>query len=288
MLHLTLQPSVLRMTDRRMRARCISTLIVACYFLGQGLNNSELNSRSISHLWSLGFGNFSSETLIWINGSHDLSGADGVMLMVLVANSPQLILSFLYFSYNGIFTCMLLAKEWRTYGSKKNFLRITTPTGRQRSTYRLQLPYRYGIPLLIGSGTLHWFVSQSIFLARVTYLGGDDTVDYINNNISTCGYSPIAIIFVIIIGFIIVLVGIANGFRKVREGMPFAGSCSAAISAACHPPKADIKASSKRLMWGVVTETDPNDPDNCVGHCSFTSFEVETPIVGRWYAGLQS
>lgn len=175
---------------------------------------------------------------------------------------------------------MLLAKEWRKYGSKSNFLRVTTPTGRQRSTYRLQLPYRYGVPLLIGSGTLHWFVSQSIFLARVDIVDSDQVVD----RISTCGYSPIAIICGVILGFIVVLVGIANGFRKVRGGMPFAGSCSAAISAACHPPEADINASSKRVRWGVVTETDPNDTDNHVGHCSFTSFEVETPVVGRMYA----
>ena len=267
-----------------MKFRCIAALTVACLLLGQGLKKSNLTSRSISHLWSLGFGNVSSETLVAINNRNDLSGAGGVVLIVLLANSPQLVLSFLYFSYNGIFTCMLLAKEWRTYGSKSNFLRVTTPHGRQRSTYRLQLPYRYGIPLLIGSGTLHWFVSQSIFLVRINIFDGDHFYD----GISTCGYSPMAIIFVIIIGFIIVMVGIANGFRKVREGMPFAGSCSAAISAACHLPKADINPSSKRLMWGVVTETDPNNPDNSVGHCSFTSFEVETPIVGRWYAGLQS
>ena len=265
-----------------MRSRCIWSLIVTLILLGRGLSNPSLKSRSISHLWSLGFGNVSPETLNSIHNSQDLSGAGGVILTVLVANSPQIALSFLYFSYNGIFTCMLLAKEWRTYGSKGNFLRVTTPTGRQRSTYRLQLPYRYGVPLLIGSGTLHWFVSQSIFLVRVEIVYSNQIV----GGISTCGYSPMAIIFVIIFGFIVVLIGIANGFRKVREGMPFAGSCSAAISAACHPPKADVNASSKRVKWGAVAATDANDPH--VGHCSFTSFEVETPIVGRRYAGLQS
>ena len=270
-----------------MRIRCIVALIIAGFLLDHGLNDSALNSRSISHLWSLGFGNVSSENLITMNGSRDLSGARGLILIVLVANSPQIILSFLYFSYNGIFTCMLLAKEWRTYGSRSNFLRVTTPTGRQRSTYRLQLPYRYGVPLLIGSGTLHWFVSQSIFLARVDIIESkpfEHTVD----GISTCGYSLIAIIFVLILGSIVILVGNANGFRKVKDGMPLAGSCSAAISAACHPPKADVNASLKRVNWGVVAERNPYDPDNRVGHCSFTSFEVETPIVGRMYAGLQS
>ena len=270
-----------------MRIRCIAALIVAGFFLDQGLNDSALNSRSISHLWSLGFGNLSSETLITMNGSRDLSGAGGLILIVLVANSPQIILSFLYFSYNGIFTCMLLAKEWRTYGSRSSFLRVTTPSGRQRSTYRLQLPYRYGVPLLIGSGTLHWLVSQSIFLARVDIVESKP-FEYTGAEISTCSYSPMALIFVIILGSIVLLVGVVNGFRKVKGGMPFAGSCSAAISAACHPPKADVKASSKRVKWGVVAERDSNDPDNRVGHCSFTSFEVETPIVGRMYAGLQS
>ena len=270
-----------------MRIRCASALTVACYLLAQGLDNPSLNSRSISHLWSLGFGNVNPETLITMNISHDLSDAGGVMLTVLVANSPQIILSFLYFSYNGIFTCMLLAKEWRAYGSKRNLLRVTTPTGRQRSTYRLQLPYRYGVPLLIGSGALHWFVSQSIFLARLDVVGSK-ILGKMSESFSTCGYSPIAIIFTIVLGFIVVLVGIANGFRKVKGGMPFAGSCSAVISAACHPPKADVKASSKSVKWGVVVERNPNDPGNRVGHCSFTSFEVETPIVGRRYAGLQS
>lgn len=224
-----------------------------------------------------------------MNDNRDLSGADGVVFTVLVANSPQIILSFLYFSYNGIFTCMLLAKEWSTYGSKSNFLRVTTPNGRQRSTYRLQLPYRYGVPLLIVSGALHWFVSQSIFLARVNILrppGYDlDEFDIFDREISTCGYSPIAIIIVIILGSIVVLVGIANGFRKASADMPLAGSCSAAISAVCHPPKADVGASLKRVMWGVVAEGNLNDSGESVGHCSFTSFKVKAPIVGSKYAG---
>ena len=85
-----------------------------------------------------------------------------------------------------------------------------------------------------------------------------------------------------------ILVGIVNGFRKVREGMSFVGSCSAAISAACYLLNADVNISLKRLMWGVVTEKDLNDSDNRVSYCSFTSFEVETSIVGRRYVGLES
>ena len=269
-----------------MRTRCITTLITVCALLVLGLDNYLLSSRSISHLWSLGFGNVNSETLITMNHTIDLSGPTGLILTVLIANSPQILLSFLYFGYNGLFTCMLLAEEWSAYASKRRFLRVTSPTGGQRSTYRLQLPYRYGIPLLIGSSTLHWFVSQSIFLARVNIIDstGSEVPDA---GISTCGYSPMAMIFAIILGSIVVLLGIFNGCRKARGGMSLAGSCSAAISAACHPPEIDVDASLKRVIWGVVDHESFKHLDESVGHCSFTSFNVEAPIVGKWYAGRQ-
>ncbi|KAF6232072.1 hypothetical protein HO173_009666 [Letharia columbiana] len=263
---------------------CISTLVVTGTLLSLGLNNDQLTDRSMSHLWSLGFGNVNAETLIRMNHSQDLSGPAGVILTVLVANSPQILLSFLYFAYNGLFTCMLLAEEWSAYASKRRFLRVTSPTGGQRSTYRLQLPYRYGIPLLIGSSALHWFVSQSIFLARVNVIDSAG-VEVAGEGVSTCGYSPIALIFVIILGSIVVLLGIAFGFRKARVGMPHAGSCSAVISAACHPPEADVDASSKRVMWGVVAKESFKYRGKSVGHCSFTSLKVEAPIVGERYAG---
>ena len=113
----------------------------------------------------------------------------------------------------------------------------------------------------------------------------DETGSEVSGGISTCGYSPMAMIFVIILGSIIVLLGICFGFRKSRGGMPLAGSCSAAISAACHPPEADVNASLKRVMWGVVAEDSFQYEGESVGHCSFTSSTVEAPVVGKWYCG---
>lgn len=60
--------------------------------------------------------------------------------------------------------------------------------------------------------------------------------------ISTCGNSPIAIITVIPLGALLLLVAIANGSRKCKEGVTLAASCSATISAACHRPKEDVDA----------------------------------------------
>ena len=205
-------------------------------------------------------------------------GSRGLFLTVLLANCPQVLLSCLFLAYNSLFTCMLVADEWNTYARKRKPLRVTSPTGVQRSTYRLQLPYRYGIPLLVISGTLHWVVSQSLFLARIAYFDGNE--EDTNASISTVGYSCIAILTATILGAIVVLLGILNGFRRYNPGIPLVGSCSAAISAACHRPKEDVDAADKPVMWGVVSTKDG------IGHCCFTSFEVTPPVEGELYGGL--
>ena len=204
-----------------------------------------------------------------------LSTGNDPMSSVLVANAPQVLLSFLYFTYNGLFSCMLLVDEWNDFARERKSLRVTSPVGLQRSSYWLQVPYIYGIPLLILSAALHWLVSQSIFLARISY--DDDAEGLITT--STCGYSCIAIISVIILGSITVILGLLMGSRKYKEGMPLVGSCSAAISAACHPPEEDVDASLLPVLWGAVNS------DQKVGHCCFTSFDVSPPIEGEDYAG---
>lgn len=102
--------------------------------------------------FSLGFGD--------LNSTAVLEGIiPSIVSAVLVANSPQFLLSFLYFAYNSLWTYMLLTDEWASYARRRKPLRVTSPTGIQRSTYRLQLLYRYGIPLMLMSGLLHWLVS---------------------------------------------------------------------------------------------------------------------------------
>ena len=201
----------------------------------------------------------------------------GLHLSILLANSPQVLLSFLFLTYNGLFTCMLLGHEWSSYAHVRKPLRVTSPAGSQRSTYRLQLPYKYGIPLLVLSGTLHWLVSQSIFLARVDWYEDGMLDQYSYDSISTVGYSCIAIITVIALGGIVVIIGILHGFRRYKPGIPLAASCSAAISAACHRPNEDVDAPYKPVMWGAVKSKNP------IGHCCFTSFEVTKPVKGQKY-----
>lgn len=83
---------------------------------------------------------------------------------VLLPNMPQLILSCAYFAYNALYTRMLAESEWQSFSVGYRPLRVTNPQGQQWSTFRLQLPYMYSIPLLVISIILHWVTSNAIFL----------------------------------------------------------------------------------------------------------------------------
>ena len=185
---------------------------------------------------------------------------------------------------NGILTSMLLADELNGYAHQRKALRVTSPTGKQRSTYRLHIPYAYGVPLLVVFGILHWLVSQSLFLARVDVYDTDGSVD-VSESTSTCGYSLVAIFFVLIVLIIITWFVVMTGFRTFKAGMPLMGSCSGAISAACHPPEDDRDASELPFKWGVVGHKTLDRTGEEVGHCTFTSFKVKPPVKGKLYAG---
>ncbi|KAI9876003.1 MAG: hypothetical protein M1830_007578 [Pleopsidium flavum] len=260
---------------------CIAALCITSILLDQGVQSLKQFGQptSVGALWSMGFGAVNANAILF-PGTRSRSTPATLLRSVLLGNLPQVILSFLYLMYNSLYTNMLLAHEWSQFAQVRKALRVTSPTGRQRSTYFLQLPYKYAIPLVISSGLMHWLVSQSIFLAHVTVLTNRGVEDPAAD-MTTCGYSCIAIIFVIIVGSLMVLAVIATGFRRLDPGIPLASSCSIAISAACHPPQDDVNAAILPVMWGAVEEKNED-----VGHCTFTSMEVTPPVKGRLYAGL--
>lgn len=203
---------------------------------------------------------------------------------ILIANLPQVILSFLYMMYNGLYTCMLLGHEWSSYAHQRKPLRVTSPSGKQRSTRWLQLPYHYSIPLLVLSGFMHWLVSQSLFLARVAvHMDTHDSnsvPEQENVAFTTCGYSPIALIFAIGLGALMLIALVLTGTRWYRPGIPLASSCSAAINAACHRPARDSDAAMWPLKWGEIYTRKQWEHS----HCSFTSVPgVTHPVPGRLY-----
>lgn len=226
-------------------------------------------------LWKVGFGS--------VNGNNLWGVPTTLMRGVLLANSPQVVLSYLYLAFNGVYTNMFIAKEWSTFLHKRKPLRVTAPVGQQRNTYWLTVPFRFAIPMTIVSGIFHWLASQSLFMVQITVTDAKTREISEKDQISTLGFSPFALILASVLATLIAASGIAVGRLKFPAGMPVAGSSSAAISAGCHRRPEDTDAQLLPVQWGVVSRGDETSEDS-VGHCSFSSFPVEQPIPGQLYA----
>lgn len=89
-------------------------------------------------------------------------------------------------------------------------------------------------------------------------------------------------IAVIVVGFCMLAAALMTSRVKLKSAMPVVASCSAAISAACHPWKGngDGSMAFSTLRWGAL----PVEGE--VGYCSFTTEEVEEPEDGKLYAGF--
>jgi len=141
----------------------------------------------------------------------------------------------------AVHTCMVAMHEYTDSYFKRRSLRFSFPTGMQRSTYWLQLPYRYGIPLLIASGLLHWIVSETLFLVRICFFDrdGNPITDCkwctpSNNILILLGYSTTALMVAIVLEGVMVAILLATGMRRFKSGMPIVRSSSWSIAAACH------------------------------------------------------
>ena len=228
-----------------------------------------------------GFGSVDQDSIIRINDKTDYDSPGRIIGIIVLANLPQLILSALYFAYNSMYICMLAASEWSRFAQHKKALRVTSPTHVQRSTYWLQLPYTYGLPLTFASSLMHWLVSQCFFLARIDAYDSLGQIDR-DRSISSCGYSNLATFIAMFLGTGMIIALLITGQRRLDPQIPLVGSCSLAISAACHRPDGDTDAAFKPLKWGAIRHETESGP----GHCCFITYKVEQPIFGHHYAGF--
>jgi hypothetical protein len=114
-----------------------ATMIMAAILLWQGITHiAGIESTSVKGLWKTGFGVADYNTLLNIVGNYK----SPLISMALLTNSPQVLLSDLYLFYNGIFTRMLLEREWTSLGVKRQALRVSNQKVKQFSTHFLSLP----------------------------------------------------------------------------------------------------------------------------------------------------
>lgn len=234
---------------------------------------SPLYSKDNSATWS--WGSESDDSLALSLG--DLTST-ATLVNAGLANLPQLLLSFAYLTINTMCTSMASTIEWNNMATSRKGLRVTQPHGAQRSTYFLQLPYKWSIPLLISSGTLHWLLSQSFFLVRVDFYSRDGKMLYEKSK-SACGFSTLSFYVLLAAAIFLLVVIWVLGMRKMVMHAPVVASCSLAISAACHPPPEEKDVHLTKLQWGEVEEIS----EDGVARCALSSREVKPPTKGKIY-----
>ena len=253
--------------------RCLALWIAAWIALSSAYLNKLSSQDSLQTLWDNGFGNPSPRSTITFT-----SGLS-VATNVLIANTPQLAMSMMYMSFNGLLTCMTLSREFTIFSRKRCGLRVTNPDGGyQRSTYWLSLPYRYSIPLLGLSAAFHWALSQTLFLVEARVYNPAGVLDPDPNNaLSVVGWSALSLIIVIVMGGILMLAPLAMGyFFRYNANIPIVESCSLAISAACHTLGRQDEAKAL-LLYGVSRR------DDGVEHVGLCSSRVAGLVEGERY-----
>ena len=267
----------------------IALLAASVAVLGLGIR--DLHQLGIDDPFNQGFGSINPNAIFTYpatfstqsnNATYSVVQTDKSQTLfadVITVNTPQLLFSTLYFMYNGMFTSMVTAAEWTQFATARKALRVSKPRKGQRSTYWLQLPWKYSLPLLAISILLHWLVSRSLFIVRINVFGwaGKEQPD---RDISACGYSPLAILIVVLIVVLSLIVMLVAGWQKLTPGIPVCGTNSVAIAAACHySGNGDLEVPYKPLLWGVTKSAEKNLP----GHCSISDEDVGKPIDGMTY-----
>jgi hypothetical protein len=188
----------------------------------------------------------------------DPSGNTALLANILIANSPQVMVSFLYILYNSILTRQLVADEWVRFLREdgKKALRVSFPVGMQRSSHFLSLPFRYSVPLMIVSIILHWFISQSIFLVQSSaFSAGPNGQRLPMCDYSARGYTLGGGVSAIAVGSAILAALLVNslirGYHDIPAGFQRMAFHSMAIQAICQRPDSDVDAAFFPVRIGV-------------------------------------
>ncbi|KPA40819.1 tkl protein kinase [Fusarium langsethiae] len=173
----------------------------------------------------------------------DRSGTTALLANILIANSPQVMVSFLYIFYNSILTRQLVADEFVRFLREdvKKALRVSFPVGMQRSSHFLSLPF-------------------SIFLVQSSaFSAGPDGQRLQMCDYSARGYTVSGGISAIVFGSAALIALLCNSlFRRYREippGFQRMGFHSIAIQAICQRPKEDADAAFFPVRIGVSMNT---------------------------------
>ncbi|KAI1779055.1 hypothetical protein F4818DRAFT_238026 [Hypoxylon cercidicola] len=223
---------------------------------------------------------------------------------VMTANSPQLLLSFCYLAYNNLFTRLQMAREWALFSEEPHPLRVTDPQGEQYATYRLQLPYKYSLPLIAVSIFLHWLLSNMIYLfvslggyyGEFFLPGGTNNDPSLPPNTAVAvGFSTYSIMGMLVMSCVLITIPILLSLKRLSPNTVNIGTNSFALSAACHVSRLSRAVTSPEDTVAIYsTESSPfidlpfdsaerlrSPPYEPIADANLDDIEMEQLVVAR-------
>jgi hypothetical protein len=240
--------------------------------------------------------------------------------MALVACLPQALLALLYFAVNGVVTGYFLSHESALFAMGPKPLRVssslqggaaTSNRDAQVTSLYLTLPRAVSWALMALFLGMAFVLSQSLFVVAVQVVDVDLAAAILQNGSYTSLPSPsdaggtgvqpplvglglsgvglLTLLSILVLLAVLVLglglrrapaAGIVNGELAGNPMALPAGSCSAVISARCHPLAREKGLQKKPVMWGVVREGVGMAPS----HCGFTAGRAGMVSAGRSYS----
>lgn len=170
------------------------------------------------------------------------------LALIVTANTGQLLLSSGYYVLNAWLTRVVSALEWDRQALYRKGLRVTWPQGDQRSTFFLQLPFRFAIPLAAVSCLCHWLMSQAVVFDLTEILDAHGAFSSNAEPQNELGVSAIWWLSAVIVYGALYLSAFVAAFFSWKTNMPFAGCGSLGTSAACHPSPQEVDPHLKKVQ----------------------------------------
>ncbi|KAH8589129.1 hypothetical protein B0O99DRAFT_692866 [Bisporella sp. PMI_857] len=201
------------------------------------------------------------------------------------ANLPQFILAIMWILYRDIYTSIAFARDWSRFEFQPQKLMVSRPRGQQRGVWFFSLPWAPAVFLLLMQMLLHFLISQSVFPVRIEAYDENGVIDPAHL-VSNIGYSPVAMFVSLLVCVFLLWLLMWVGKQRMPSSAPIVGTCSAAISAACHPTRRTDGMANDYLRWGEVQTFEGTQR-----HCSMTAaidFDVgwaSVPMINVLYTG---
>lgn len=209
----------------------------------------------------------------------------------MVASLPQGLLAVLYLAVDAHLTTYFLSHESSRFATAPpRPLRVSAdPVGLQTTSVYLTLPPAVSWFLAVLFAGMAFLLSQSLFVVSVQLIDvpvspgsiptDDEGLSGSPNQIVALGLSGVALLVLLASLLVLAVAVLGVGLRRSPSAQPpggepvgnpmalAGGSCSAVISARCHPLAREKGLWRKPVMWGVVRE------GACLGesHCGFTA-----------------